>query len=52
LDAGSLRRVFVPYPSEELVAHQVAKMVRNPGVEGPDLIRPVEQGARTVQMHL
>jgi len=52
LDTGIMRRVFAPYPSEELVAHQVAKMVRNPGVEGPDLIRPVEQGARTVQMHL
>jgi putative SOS response-associated peptidase YedK len=52
LDPGIMRRILAPYPSEELVAHQVAKMVRNPGAEGPDLIRPVEQGARTVQMHL
>jgi putative SOS response-associated peptidase YedK len=52
LDPNIMGRVLTPYPSDELVAYPVAKMVRNPEVEGPDLIRPVEHGTRTVQMHL
>ena len=52
LDVHNLKRMFSPRSSEDLTAYPVAKLVRNPGVEGPDLIRPVEKGARTVQMHL
>jgi putative SOS response-associated peptidase YedK len=52
LEDRELRAMFTPYPSDELEAYQVAKLVRNPAVETADLIRPVERQTRTIQMHL
>lgn len=46
-----LAAMFSPYPSEELEAYEVPKIVWNPAVESPDLIRPVAPRAKTVQMH-
>lgn len=52
LEDQELKGIFSPYPSDELEAYQVAKLVRNPAVESAELIRPVERQTRTIQMHL
>lgn len=52
VDDQDLKRMFTPYPSDELEAYQVAKLVRNPTVESAELILPVERQTRTIQMHL
>ncbi|MFA5312439.1 MAG: SOS response-associated peptidase [Methanomassiliicoccales archaeon] len=52
LDEHDTKRMFAPYDPEELEAYQVAKLVRNPGMETAELIRPVDKQAKTVQMRL
>ncbi|QLH74084.1 MAG: SOS response-associated peptidase [Methanomassiliicoccales archaeon] len=50
LDEYDLRRMFAPYGQEDLEAYQVAKLVRNPALDIPELIMPVDKQTRTVQM--
>ncbi|MCE5295990.1 MAG: SOS response-associated peptidase [Euryarchaeota archaeon] len=52
LEDHDMRRLFTPFDTEKLEAYQVAKLVRNPGIETAELIRPVEKQAKTVQMRL
>lgn len=50
LEEHDMKRIFAPYDPDELEAYQVAKLVRNPGIETPELIKPVEKQAKTIQM--
>ena len=38
-----LNYLLVPYPSEEMVAFPVSKMVNSPQVDSPDLIKPLNE---------
>ena len=40
-DTEGLARLLVPAPAEEFEMHPVPRLVSNPRLEGPDLIRPV-----------
>jgi len=52
MDDHDVKRVFAPFDPDELEAFQVAKLVRNPGIESLELIKPVEKQEKTVQMRL
>jgi putative SOS response-associated peptidase YedK len=38
-----LNHLLVPYPSEEMIAFPVSKMVNSPQVDSPDLIKPLNE---------
>ena len=41
--ASQLNDLLIPYPSEEMIAYPVSKIVNNPHYDSPDLIMPVEE---------
>jgi putative SOS response-associated peptidase YedK len=51
IEDHELKRLFTPIPSDDLEAYEVPRLVRNPGLETPDLIQKVTTKAKTVQMH-
>jgi putative SOS response-associated peptidase YedK len=39
-DPAILKKLLIPYPAEEMVAHPVSPMVNSPKNQGPELIWP------------
>ena len=40
-DNGTLQQLLKPYPSEEMTAYAVSRLVNSPGNDRPDVIQPV-----------
>jgi putative SOS response-associated peptidase YedK len=43
-DTGALLELLVPYPSEEMTAYEVSKLVNSPRNESPEVIVPAQSG--------